>query len=40
MDETNVVVLNSETFKSTIEDNEFVLVEFYAPWWPLQSVET
>ena len=32
VDETNVVVLNSETFKSTIEDNEFVLVEFYAPW--------
>ena len=32
VDETNVAVLSSETFKSTIAENEFVLVEFFAPW--------
>ena len=27
-----VIALTSATFKETIENNEFVLVEFYAPW--------
>jgi len=32
VDETNVVALTAETFASTIKENEFVMVEFYAPW--------
>jgi protein disulfide-isomerase A1 len=28
----NVVTVTDATFKSTIADNEFVLMEFYAPW--------
>lgn len=27
-----VVTLTDATLKSTVEGNEFVLVEFYAPW--------
>lgn len=30
--EENVLVLKEATFKQAITDNEFVLVEFYAPW--------
>jgi len=32
VDEKDVLVLKEATFKDAIKDNEFVLVEFYAPW--------
>jgi len=31
-EDSDVVVGDSDNFESLIEDNEFVLVEFYAPW--------
>ncbi|CDW58069.1 Thioredoxin domain containing protein, partial [Trichuris trichiura] len=31
-EEDNVLVLNTKNFDSAIEDNKFILVEFYAPW--------
>ncbi|EAV47518.1 MAG: thioredoxin family protein [Nitrosomonadales bacterium] len=29
---TNLVVLTKDNFKKTIEDNNFVIVDFWAPW--------
>jgi len=30
--EDHVLVLNEENYHKTITENEFVMVEFYAPW--------
>eukprot|EP01147_Barroeca_monosierra_P001726 gene1726-4846_t len=32
LDESHVLVLNSENFDTTIDTNKIILVEFYAPW--------
>eukprot|EP01108_Squamamoeba_japonica_P007045 TRINITY_DN585_c0_g1_i1.p1 TRINITY_DN585_c0_g1~~TRINITY_DN585_c0_g1_i1.p1 ORF type:complete len:497 (+),score=314.87 TRINITY_DN585_c0_g1_i1:117-1493(+) len=32
IDESDVVVLGTDNFDTVVADNEFVLVEFYAPW--------
>jgi len=32
VDEKDVLVLTSDIFESTLKENKFVLVEFYAPW--------
>jgi protein disulfide-isomerase A1 len=32
VDDGNVIVLTDETFDQAINENEFILVEFYAPW--------
>ena len=29
---TNLVTLTKDNFKKTIEDNPFVIVDFWAPW--------
>jgi thioredoxin 1 len=29
---TNLVILTKDNFKKTIEDNPFVIVDFWAPW--------
>jgi hypothetical protein len=34
--DVDVVVLDASNFTQTIEENAFVLVEFYAPWCVLQ----
>lgn len=31
--ENGVLVLTDETFDAAIEENDYLLVEFYAPWW-------
>jgi protein disulfide-isomerase A4 len=30
--DNNVLVLSDKNFAEVVKDNEFVLVEFYAPW--------
>ena len=29
---TNLVILTKENFKETIETNQFIIVDFWAPW--------
>ena len=40
--EGEVLVLGDDDFPSVIEDNKYVLVEFYAPWYVLdhEGVDT
>ena len=31
--DNGVLVLDEYTFEQAVADNEYLLVEFYAPWW-------
>jgi protein disulfide-isomerase A1 len=33
VDESDVLVLTRDNWDAAVSDNEFLLVEFYAPWW-------
>ena len=36
----DVVILGQDNFQGIIDDNEFVLVEFFAPWCKLSSANS